>query len=81
MVASAPACAAAAGEVDQRNRRALITDLKSRGMLEDTFVVYGGEFGRTPMGQGDGRDHHNKGFSDLAGRRRHQTRHHLRRHR
>lgn len=46
---------------------ALLTDLKQRGMLEDTLVVWGGEFGRTPMsqtGKGDvGRDHHIKGFS------------------
>ena len=43
---------------------ALITDLKQRGMLEDTLVIWGGEFGRTPMSQGgDGRDHHIKGFS------------------
>ena len=42
---------------------ALIKDLKSRGMLDDTLVVWGGEFGRTPMAQGDGRDHHIKGFS------------------
>ena len=32
-------------------------------MLDDTLVVWGGEFGRTPMAQGDGRDHHIKGFS------------------
>jgi uncharacterized protein (DUF1501 family) len=32
-------------------------------MLEDTLVVWGGEFGRTPMAQGDGRDHHIKAFS------------------
>jgi hypothetical protein len=46
---------------------ALIWDLKSRGMLEDTLVVWGGEFGRTPMAQAEGgaagRDHHMKGFS------------------
>ena len=42
---------------------ALITDLKQRGMLDDTLVIWGGEFGRTPMAQGDGRDHHIKGFS------------------
>ncbi len=45
---------------------ALIQDLKQRGMLEDTLVVWGGEFGRTPMYQGKGeigRDHHIKGFS------------------
>lgn len=54
-----------AQEVDQATA-ALITDLKQRGMLEDTLVVWGGEFGRTPMSQGgDGRDHHIKGFSYL----------------
>src|SRR6267143_1675068 len=39
---------------------ALIKDLKQRGMLDDTLVIWGGEFGRTPMVQGgdDGRDHH-----------------------
>lgn len=45
---------------------ALIQDLKQRGMLEDTLIVWGGEFGRTPMFQGKGgagRDHHIKGFS------------------
>jgi uncharacterized protein (DUF1501 family) len=45
---------------------ALITDLKARGLLEDTLVIWGGEFGRTPMFQGKGgpgRDHHIKGFS------------------
>lgn len=45
---------------------ALINDLKERGMLEDTLVIWGGEFGRTPMFQGKGgpgRDHHIKGFS------------------
>lgn len=42
---------------------ALVMDLKRRGMLDDTLVVWCGEFGRTPMGQGDGRDHHIKAFS------------------
>lgn len=45
---------------------ALIKDLKMRGMLDDTLIIWGGEFGRTPMSQGaggDGRDHHIKGFS------------------
>jgi len=42
---------------------ALITDLKRRGMLDETLILYGGEFGRTPMAQGSGRDHHIKGFS------------------
>jgi Protein of unknown function (DUF1501) len=51
-----------AEEVDQ-GAAALITDLKRRGMLDDTLIVWGGEFGRTPMAQGNGRDHHIKGFS------------------
>jgi hypothetical protein len=51
-----------AKEVDQ-GAAALIKDLKQRDMLKDTLVVWGGEFGRTPMAQGDGRDHHIKGFS------------------
>jgi hypothetical protein len=51
-----------AGYVD-RASAALVQDLKERGMLEDTLVVWGGEFGRTPMAQGDGRDHHIRGFS------------------
>ncbi len=56
--------AAASGYVDQASA-ALITDLKQRGMLDDTLVIWGGEFGRTPMAQGTGRDHHIKGFSLL----------------
>jgi hypothetical protein len=52
-----------AQEVD-RASAALIRDLKQRGMLKDTLVVWGGEFGRTPMSQGGtGRDHHIAGFS------------------
>jgi uncharacterized protein (DUF1501 family) len=51
-----------AKEVDQA-AAALIKDLKQRGMLDETLVLWGGEFGRTPMAQGDGRDHHIKGFS------------------
>jgi hypothetical protein len=45
---------------------ALITDLKQRGLLDDTLIVWGGEFGRTPMvqgGGGDGRDHHPNAFT------------------
>jgi hypothetical protein len=43
---------------------ALLADLKRRGMLNDTLVVWGGEFGRTPAAQGaNGRDHNNKGYS------------------
>jgi hypothetical protein len=42
----------------------LLTDLKRRDMLKDTLVVWAGEFGRTPHGQGgDGRDHNNKGYT------------------
>jgi hypothetical protein len=55
-----------AEEVDQATA-ALITDLKQRGMFDDTLIVWGGEFGRTPMSQsGDGRDHHIKGFSFMV---------------
>jgi hypothetical protein len=54
--------AGTAREVDQ-GAAALLTDLKQRGMLDETLVVWGGEFGRTPMAQGNGRDHHIKGFS------------------
>jgi hypothetical protein len=57
-----------------RATAALISDLKARGMLEDTLIVWGGEFGRTPYSQMDqskmdvkkaGRDHHNTGFTML----------------
>ena len=55
-----------AKEVDQACA-ALITDLKQRGMFDDTLIVFAGEFGRTPMAQGNkgpiGRDHHNKAMS------------------
>jgi hypothetical protein len=56
-----------AGECDQPIG-ALLKDLKQRGMLEDTLVIWNGEFGRTPRhdrnGRGEpGRDHHNRGFS------------------
>lgn len=51
-----------------RASAALINDLRQRGMLQDTLVVWGGEFGRTPMsqigkGQDPGRDHHMRAFS------------------
>ncbi|MEM7476182.1 MAG: DUF1501 domain-containing protein [Planctomycetota bacterium] len=53
-----------------RGTAALLADLKDRGMLEDTLVIWGGEFGRTPYSQNDknakskpGRDHHATGFS------------------
>ena len=42
---------------------ALIKDLKGSGLWEDTLILWGAEFGRTPMAQGSGRDHHIKGFS------------------
>ncbi len=50
------------GYVDKATA-ALVNDLKQRGMLDETLVIWGGEFGRTPMAQGTGRDHHIKGFS------------------
>ena len=48
-----------------RASAALVKDLKQRGLLEDSIVIWGGEFGRTPMVQGgnDGRDHHNRCFT------------------
>jgi hypothetical protein len=48
-----------------RPSAALVQDLQRLGLLEDTLVIWGGEFGRTPMVQGgnDGRDHHNRAFS------------------
>ena len=53
-----------------RASAALVADLKQRGLLDDTLVIWGSEFGRTPMNQGGlipgknyGRDHHNKSFT------------------
>jgi hypothetical protein len=52
-----------AAEVD-KPIAGFLTDLKQRGMLEDTLVLWGGEFGRTPTAQGtDGRDHNPHGFT------------------
>jgi hypothetical protein len=52
-----------AGKSDQPIA-ALIKDLKQRGLLEDTLIIWGGEFGRTPTAQGKtGRNHHNTGFT------------------
>ena len=52
-----------AREVDQPIS-ALLTDLKARGLLQDTLVLWGGEFGRTPTAQGsDGRDHNPEAFT------------------
>ena len=52
-----------ASEVD-KPIAGLLKDLKSRGLLEDTLVIWGGEFGRTPTAQGkDGRDHNPEGFT------------------
>jgi len=42
---------------------ALLKDLKARGLLDSTLIVWGGEFGRTPMAQGNGRDHNPFGFT------------------
>ncbi len=53
-------------ERTDRAAAALVKDLKQRGMLDDTLVIWGGEFGRTPMvegGDGDGRDHHPNAFT------------------
>ena len=51
-----------AADIDQPIA-ALLTDLKQRGMLEDTLVIWGGEFGRTPVSEnGNGRDHNPHGF-------------------
>ena len=41
----------------------LLADLEARGLLDETIVVFGGEFGRTPFAQGDGRDHNPYGFT------------------
>ncbi|MCA9067110.1 MAG: DUF1501 domain-containing protein, partial [Planctomycetaceae bacterium] len=50
-------------EVDQPIA-ALLGDLKQRGLLDDTLVLWGGEFGRTPVAQGDnGRDHNPQGYT------------------
>jgi uncharacterized protein (DUF1501 family) len=57
-----PGMTVAAKETDQACA-ALVKDLKQRGLLEDTLILWGGEFGRTPMGQGSGRDHHINAFS------------------
>jgi hypothetical protein len=52
------------GKTD-RASAALVKDLKARGMLDDTLIIWGGEFGRSPMAQGgvDGRDHHPNCFT------------------
>ncbi len=65
---------------------ALITDLKQRGLLDSTLIVWCGEFGRTPDngvrgGIAYGRDHNPNAHDDLARRRRLQRRPHHRRHR
>lgn len=52
----------AADDVD-RASAALIKDLKQRDLLKDTLILWGGEFGRTPMAQGNGRDHHILAFN------------------
>jgi uncharacterized protein (DUF1501 family) len=67
------------GETDKASA-ALVKDLKQRGLLDETLVIWGGEFGRTPMvetnaalGRSLGRDHHPQAFTSLADWRRHQT--------
>jgi uncharacterized protein (DUF1501 family) len=51
------------GEID-RPVAALLKDLRQRGLMDDTLVVWGGEFGRTPVSEnGDGRDHNHYGFT------------------
>ncbi|QDU41580.1 hypothetical protein Mal52_00330 [Symmachiella dynata] len=60
--------AAVTAKLVDQGSAALVKDLKQRGMLDDTLIIWGGEFGRTPMAQGTGRDHHIKAFSTwLAG--------------
>lgn len=56
---------AAAGTIKlcDQGAAALLKDLKQRDMLKDTLVIWASEFGRTPMAQGSGRDHHIKGYS------------------
>ena len=55
--------ASKAKDVDQ-SIAALINDLKARGLLNDTLIIWGGEFGRTPVAEnGNGRDHNHHGFS------------------
>ena len=56
------------GDLLEAEGAALVKDLKQRGLLEDTLVTWGGEFGRTPFGQGDpakpnGRDHFGRAYS------------------
>ena len=69
-------------EATDRASAALVKDLKARGLLDDTIVIWGGEFGRTPMIQdGDRRTRSPQSFVlDVAGGRRHQTRPDLWRH-
>ena len=52
------------GLASDQSIAALLRDLKSRGLLEETLILWGGEFGRTPASEGgNGRDHNNHGFS------------------
>ena len=70
-------------EVDRPCARS-IKDLKQRGLLDDTLVIWGGEFGRTPMGEVRdtvGRNHHIDGYTMWLGRRRRQAGPEPRRHR
>ena len=68
-------------EVDQPIA-ALLQDLKRRGLLDETLVLWGGEFGRTPVAQGDnGRDHNPQGYSIWMAGGGVKRWNHLRRHR
>ncbi len=70
------------GRSMDRPAAALVKDLKARGMLDDTIVIWTTEFGRMPCSQGSkGRDHNPFTLHHLAGRRRHQGRRDLRRER
>lgn len=51
-----------------RGTAALIQDLKDRDLLKDTLIIWGGEFGRTPMAQGSGGDYHIQGYSTVLTR-------------
>lgn len=57
------AASEATGRLVDQGAYGLLADLKRRDMLKDTLVVLASEFGRTPMAQGSGRDHHIKGYS------------------
>ena len=55
-----------AAKLTDQATAALISDLEQRGMLDETLIIFGGEFGRTPMAQGTGRDHHMSAFTHVV---------------